>query len=190
MPMYAETHTYDNNKTIQGMHQINSKDLLKIYANYNRDKDIESNIADSISSGDFNGFINNINNIEIVRRFDPTYAAGAKEKLADEINKSGSDYIDMTGYSAAEKSEIPEEDIDFNESPSVSADKAIKKEIKERFIGMLKNILYFNICLDESCQDLEEFIDLLDNDEEIREKAKIFDLDVDNLRELYNNLNN
>ena len=83
----------------------------------------------------------------------------------------------MSGYSAAEKSEIPEEDIDFNESPSISADKAIKKEIKERFIGMLKNILYFNICLDESCQDLEEFIDLLDNDEEIREKAKIFDLD-------------
>ena len=188
LPIIAETHTLDNARTLEGLHEIQPKDLLRIYANYNRDKDIESNIADSIASGNFKSFLSDINNLKIVNKFEETNALGAKEKLADEINTEGSDSIDMSGMQALERGE----DVDFNDNPSEEKQKEsdIKKQIKAKFIGMLKNMLYFNICLDEPCKDIDDLVNRIENDETVKNQAKIFNLDADSINELYNNLSN
>jgi len=91
MPMFTE-HLYDGNgqKVLNSMHEVNPKDLLKLFAKYNRDKSIEEAINDSITFNKFKGFLGNVDNLRLVKHF-------SMEGLTSRniMNPEGTDTIDI-----------------------------------------------------------------------------------------------
>ena len=125
IPTYVDTvgdSVYDENgdKITGGMHKVNPKDLLKKFADYNKNRSIMQSVSDSI--GNFSEFLSDADNLEIIKNIDSTNIGGGLGK-----DDYGEDEIDITPGEKKEK-----ENGEKKEKTKVESKKELE-ELKKKF---------------------------------------------------------
>jgi len=188
MPMFTE-HLYDGNgqKVLNSMHEVNPKDLLKLFAKYNRDKSIEEAINDSITFNKFKGFLGNVDNLRLVKHF-------SMEGLTSRniMNPEGTDIIEIDNVSTGGGLTEPEDKgtgkNGGNNNKMSTEEKKMLKELEGKFRNMLKRLMYSCICLEKRVRSVDDYIKLMETDKLTQEMCNEFMIDKDVIKTVYETL--
>lgn len=176
IPVYSNS-VYNNqgDEIIGKMHQMNPKDLMKTYVNYNKDRSIGKSVEENIGNFDF---IHNIENLKLVGMFRGGMNSVGKDSFKDIINNIGQDSIDLSNihisYAEASPKQNPEQKTKKGKEEIVQ-----ERILRDSFASCVKNVLYCNLVLDRPASSLREFINALKNGEQ--DKAYGFNLSEDYL---------
>ena len=174
-PIFCEDGT---SKEITGkMHKLDPKDLMQIYAGYNKNKSIADIVNDEIDLFDTlfkkKEFQDIISNIDI---------DGDKSKLHLDINDEGDTDVETSSTSSKKK----KEHVSLITYIHKNDEKKIIQLTKEKFKTIVKNLLYCNICLDEPLIDIESIIDKAKKDKEFKQMLSEFKVSIGDLKKAYN----
>lgn len=167
IPMYVEPergHAYkDSDQILGSLHKVETNDLLRRLTEYNRNKSIEDQINDAIDEHSFDSFCFDSKNEHYLKIFGK--AARISNKI--DFNTTGVDTITANDSMSGGNNE----EIDYNTGKPLSnknksnkEDKAYQKEMMDRMRGMIKTLLYCDICLDIPATDMVDFIKNADKD--------------------------
>ena len=179
VPVFCEDGV--RNEITAKMDKITSKDLMKIYSGYNKNK----SIAD-IASDDVDLFIKLFDKPAFQRKMNSMFKEGDNSKInisqPDEENAN----IDVTGLPDAEKKDKKMKhlsdkvrDITKNEL------KKHAEEARKKFRKLVKMLLYWNLCQDEPYQDMTSIMKAVEENVDLENEFKSFGIKYDNLVELY-----
>ncbi|WQJ53949.1 MAG: hypothetical protein [Wendovervirus sonii] len=187
MPMYTESIFDKNtNKILNNIQEVHPNDLLKLYAKYNRDKSIEESIKDGIKSNKFGTFLNNTDNINLIKQFTLEGLSSNNIDSKSEEDKGNETNVNFDG---GDNGGIDGDTIkDKGKGNKDKKNTALLNEMKGKFMNMLKRILYSSICLDESVRDITTYIKLMRTVPLVKEITNEFMLDADNIEMVYNSL--
>ena len=179
-----------SNEILGKMQKITSKDLMEIYAGYNKNKSIADIVNDEIDL--FGNLFTDKKFQEVICNME---IDGDKSKMNLDINDEGDEEIEI-GNDKKVKSLVDK----IHDSGITKKDKdELVKLTKEKFKAITKNLLYCNVCLDEPCKDLEEIIKKSKADNDFKnmlgefkvslgDLKKAYDIMGTNFKQAYNNL--
>lgn len=167
-------------KEITGkMEKINPKDLMEIYAGYNKNKSIADIVNDEINLFDLlfmqKNFQDIISNIDI---------EGDKSKLSLDINDEGDADISTSGSEDDDTGKTKEKEH-LKDYIKNKDNKKIFQLTKEKFKAIVKNLLYCNICLDEPCMDIESIVKKTKEDKDFKQMLAEFKVSIGDVKKAY-----
>ena len=167
-------------KEITGkMEKINPKDLMEIYAGYNKNKSIADIVNDEINLFDLlfmqKNFQDIISNIDI---------EGDKSKLSLDINDEGDTDISTSGSEDDDTGKTKEKEH-LKDYIKNKDNKKIFQLTKEKFKAIVKNLLYCNICLDEPCMDIESIVKKTKEDKDFKQMLAEFKVSIGDVKKAY-----
>ena len=173
IPIYTDsiydTHTND---ILRGMHLMNTEDLLKEYIKYNKETSIEDLIVQN--ANDFSGFFNNLNNMSLLSNYSDK-ALGGRKGLKD---KDGDDAFDFN-VNTKNNNDNNDEYTDYENNKDSKEIQALRN----KFLNMIKTILYCNICFNNPAEDLNDFINKINDDTQLQHD---FNIDINDLKKIQN----
>lgn len=170
IPIYEEP-TYSNN-ILSGMHKVNIKDLMKYYVNYNKNKSIDDQINDAFNEKAFDEFCGKLENIQYLEKFGKSSIGASKA----DPNTEGTDYILVNNEEDKTKKQKTDNEAGISDKEAFETNRQYMK-------GMIRTLLYCNICLDEPVKDMNEFF--VNADENI---LKLFNVSINDFRIVWNKL--
>lgn len=169
-PIFCES----SDEIIGKMKKIDSKDMMEIYTNYNKNKSIADIVNDEIDL--FDNMFNSFEFQEVMREID---IEGDKSKNGISVDQdSDAEEIDLPDDKKS-LSDFAKDKIDSHIGEETGDKKELKKIFqltKEKFKAITKALLYCNICLDEPCSDLDEMMKRVKSDKEF--KTMIYEFNV------------
>ena len=179
VPVFCEDGV--RNEITAKMDKITSKDLMKIYSGYNKNK----SIAD-IAGDDVDLFVKLFDKPAFQRKMNSMFKEGDSSKInigqPDEENAN----IDVTGLPDAEKKDKKMKHLS-DKARDITANELKKQaeEAKKKFKRLVKMLLYWNLCQDEPYQDMTSIMKAVEENVDLEKEFKSFGIKYNNLVELY-----
>lgn len=169
-PIFCES----SDEIIGKMKKIDSKDMMEIYTNYNKNKSIADIVNDEIDL-----FDNMFNSFEFQKVMQEIDIEGDKSKNGVSVDQdSDAEDIDLPDDKKS-LSDFAKDKIDSHIGEETGDKKELKKIFqltKEKFKAITKALLYCNICLDEPCSDLDEMMKRVKTDNEFKTMISEFNV--------------
>lgn len=169
-PIFCES----SDEIIGKMKKIDSKDMMEIYTNYNKNKSIADIVNDEIDL-----FDNMFNSFEFQKVMQEIDIDGDKSKNGVSVDQDeNGEEIDAPDDKKS-LSDFAKDKIDSHIGEETGDKKELKKIFqltKEKFKAITKSLLYCNICLDEPCSDLDEMMKRVKSDKEFKTMISEFNV--------------
>ena len=179
VPVFCEDGV--RNEITAKMDKITSKDLMKIYSGYNKNK----SIAD-IAGDDVDLFVKLFDKPAFQRKMNSMFKEGDSSKInigqPDDENAN----IDVTGLPDAEKKDKKMKHLS-DKARDITANELKKQaeEARKKFKRLVKMLLYWNLCQDEPYQDMTSIMKAVEENVDLEKEFNSFGIKYDNLVELY-----
>lgn len=164
MPIYVD---FNNTK----MDSITAVDLMKYYVKYDRESSVEDIILDGLEKYDVEHFDASL--LEIVNRYNQSNIK--MQRKIDAVEGDGQTemptFCGVTNNVSNTAADTNNSDVTIT---NLNRNKKENEELRKRLASLLKSILYLIICIDKKINTLDELIELIKNDTNEFEKAKIF----------------
>ena len=183
VPIFAEDKA--SSEILGKMHKIDSKDMMILYSNYNKNKSIADIVNDEIDLFD---------NLFVDDTFQKIIAGINIEGDNSKINL-GNDEEEGEGLDAL-GSGVPSSKDDkkmkslLDKLKEAAITKKEKKDLelltKKKFKAITKNLLYCDLCLDEPCVDIDGILKKAKEDKDFKKMLNEFKINEKDIERVYN----
>lgn len=183
VPIFAEDKA--SSEILGKMHKIDSKDMMILYSNYNKNKSIADIVNDEIDLFD---------NLFVDDTFQKIIAGINIEGDNSKINL-GNDEEEGEGLDAL-GSGVPSSKDDkkmkslLDKLKEAAITKKEKKDLelltKKKFKAITKNLLYCDLCLDEPCVDIDGILKKAQEDKDFKKMLNEFKINEKDIEKVYN----
>lgn len=185
VPIFAEDKA--SSEILGKMHKIDSKDMMILYSNYNKNKSIADIVSDEIDLFD-NLFVDDtfqkiIAGINIEGDNSKINLKGDDEEEGEELDNLGSGSAPSSKDDKKMKSlldKLKEAGITKNEK------KELEQLTKKKFKAITKNLLYCDLCLDEPCVDIDGILKKVKEDKDFKKMLNEFKINEKDIETVYN----
>lgn len=185
VPIFAEDKA--SSEILGKMHKIDSKDMMIIYSNYNKNKSIADIVSDEIDLFD-NLFIDSTFQ-KIIAGID---IEGDNSKINlgnDEEDSEGLDNIVNGVPSSKDDKKIKSLLDKLKEAGITKKEKKQLEELtKKKFKAITKNLLYCDLCLDEPCVDIDGILKKVKEDKDFKKMLNEFKINENDIETIYNTM--
>lgn len=185
VPIFAEDKA--SSEILGKMHKIDSKDMMILYSNYNKNKSIADIVSDEIDLFD-NLFVDDtfqkiIAGIDIEGDNSKINLGNGSEEGEELDNLPSGSEVPSSKDDKKMKSlldKLKEANITKNEK------KQLEDLTKKKFKAITKNLLYCDLCLDEPCVDIDGILKKAKEDKDFKKMLHEFKINEKDIEKVYN----